>query len=309
MIKKWLGRRKKKKTNPDHRRKFLIEIVPAMVAVPVVGKSLFEATVATGSNIAVVPKEKPCDGVTLTEHGNTQIWTELASEIGKPPVTNIDEAMEVLRAFEADWKGRNDLANRLPLRSSFTIGDPKPYHVGWDSVDLRPAPEESCPALPPTIKNPGNVEAQLGDEFSLDFFAWNPHMDRMTCTASGLPPGIVFNSITNDLTGTPTVAGVFTPTITATTENEECGLESSEVFSFVVSEKEVSPPRYIMHVGRPMSISVEPNMLAHNLPFGMVMDCSSGCITGTPTRQGLWEISLISLNTGEYSVIDIEVYE
>lgn len=68
---------------------------------------------------------------------------------------------------------------------------------------------------PPVIVNPGTQTASVGVAVDITIGATDPEGDPITFSATGLPPGLSINPGTGRIAGTPTTAGTFASTITA----------------------------------------------------------------------------------------------
>lgn len=68
---------------------------------------------------------------------------------------------------------------------------------------------------PPVIVNPGTQTGSVGVAVDITIGATDPEGDPITFSATGLPPNLSINSGTGRITGTPTTAGNFPSTITA----------------------------------------------------------------------------------------------
>ena len=72
---------------------------------------------------------------------------------------------------------------------------------------------------PPVLTAPGNQTTVLGGTVNQQMQATDPNGDLLTWSATGLPTGLSINSASGLISGTPTVAGAFSPTITVTDGN------------------------------------------------------------------------------------------
>jgi len=68
----------------------------------------------------------------------------------------------------------------------------------------------------PSLTHPGNQTNARGESVSLALSATDPDSDPITFGAFGLPPGLTVNPTTGIITGTPTTAGTFNASVTAT---------------------------------------------------------------------------------------------
>lgn len=112
-------------------------------------------------------------------------------------------------------------------------------------------------------------------------------------TTGALPTGLTLNSATGAVTGTPTVVGSFSFTITATDSN---GLINHQTYGFTIAEPEItvtfaSPDgqQGQTYPSTPVTITGGTAPYIYELadaPAGLTINSSTGQISGTPTQQG-----------------------
>jgi hypothetical protein len=84
-----------------------------------------------------------------------------------------------------------------------------------------------------TVTNPGNQTGTVGTAASLQISATDSASGQtLTYSATGLPPGMTINASTGLISGTPTTAGTFTVTVTAT---DTTGAKGSTTFTWTIS--------------------------------------------------------------------------
>ncbi|MCW2538670.1 MAG: hypothetical protein JWN95_395 [Frankiales bacterium] len=111
-----------------------------------------------------------------------------------------------------------------------------------------------------------------------------------TWSVTGLPAGLAFSSSANAITGTPTAAGTWTPTLTVT---DFSGKSDTTTFNYVIA---LPPPPVITSattaIGKVGTVANVPNTKtggdgaitwsATNLPDGISINATTGAMTGTP---------------------------
>jgi len=133
-------------------------------------------------------------------------------------------------------------------------------------------------------------------------------------TASPLPAGLVLNSSTGAITGTPTAAAVTVVSLTAT---NAIGTSSPATVTITIAAAGIAPvitsattapgtvgtvftTYTITATGSPTSFTASP------LPAGLVLNSSTGAITGTPTAAGITSVVLTATNaTGTSSPVTV----
>ncbi len=120
--------------------------------------------------------------------------------------------------------------------------------------------------------------------------------------AAGLPDGLVVNTGTGAITGTPTVIGIFTATVSAT----NAGGTGSLTVTFTIN-----PPIPVItssldqtaHVGQDFNYQIVATNFptsydAQNLPPGLLVFTESGIIFGNPIFPGDFVATLFASNAG-----------
>ncbi|MES2736030.1 MAG: putative Ig domain-containing protein [Verrucomicrobiota bacterium] len=96
-------------------------------------------------------------------------------------------------------------------------------------------------ALPtaPVLTSPGPQSGVMGIAVTRPVTATDINQDVLTFSATGLPPGLTISPTTGIISGTPTAAGSYTPTVTVTDGNTA---PASASFSWVVNSTLVLQP-------------------------------------------------------------------
>jgi large repetitive protein len=121
----------------------------------------------------------------------------------------------------------------------------------------------------------------------------------LTLAASGLPAGMTFNAATGALGGTPSTAGAYAITVTATDAN---GLVGTAHFNGTingppsVSPTSIATPVFSRAYG-PVTVSATGGtapltLAAAGLPAGMTFNASTGALGGTPSAAGAYAITV-----------------
>jgi hypothetical protein len=156
----------------------------------------------------------------------------------------------------------------------------------------------------PAITSPSSANISQGQGFTYNITATqNPTIFG----ASNLPPGLTIDTLTGNISGTPTNAGSFLVPITATnnvgTGNATLTINISPqppiiVGSLAASGSANAPFSYtISALNNPTSFTAAP------LPPGLSLNTSTGQISGTPTVAGVTNVVLSATNAGGTSVV------
>ena len=148
--------------------------------------------------------------------------------------------------------------------------------------------------------------AVVGDQASVSGSAITPLPAAATDTSSTatvgysdggtLPPGLAVDPVAGTISGTPTTAGTYAVTITAT---DSAGYSATSSFTWTVTNivTVTAPPTPTATTGSPITPLTLPvtdssstativSWSATNLPPGLSFDDTTGTITGTPTTAG-----------------------
>jgi len=124
--------------------------------------------------------------------------------------------------------------------------------------------------------------------------------------ASGLPSGLSVNTSTGMISGTPSVSGPFSVTISATNS----GGTGSAILALTISTAALPPPPVItssLSATGAQNTAFSYQITATNsptsygvsgLPVGLSVNTSSGSISGTPTGSGTFNVTISATNSG-----------
>ncbi len=155
----------------------------------------------------------------------------------------------------------------------------------------------------PTVVSPGNQTSQTGVAVNLQIQTSDADGDSLSYSATGLPSGLSINANTGRISGTPTVAGNSTVTITVTDGQDSRNARFSWRVNAVTTNHPpvlTAPANQNGQVGGSVNLSVQASdadndtliYSATGLPSGLSINSSTGLISGTLNRAGSYTVTL-----------------
>ncbi|MEY4688203.1 MAG: hypothetical protein RIR76_2226, partial [Verrucomicrobiota bacterium] len=161
-------------------------------------------------------------------------------------------------------------------------------------------------ALAPLITSPGTASGNVGSLFSYVIDATNGPL--VTRDAVNLPPGLVVNPFTGEITGTPTAVGTTVAGLVAT---NGVGAGPVRDLSIVIGPSLSAPVvSGAMTVSAQVGVSFAYTITASGTPSSyeligapawMLLNTATGVVSGTPTAPGSIAVSAIARNAAGVS--------
>src|SRR5438128_1260104 len=152
----------------------------------------------------------------------------------------------------------------------------------------------------PVITSPTTATGQVGVAFSYQITASNGPI--ISYNATGLPAGLSVNTSTGLISGTPTTAGTYSVTISATnssgTGSATLTLTIKPPPPVITSATTASGTVGIAFSYQTTATNNPPIFNATGLPAGLTVNTSTGLISGTPTTAGTYSVTISATNSG-----------
>ena len=203
-----------------------------------------------------------------------------------------------------DITSGNNYTNNSPTKYAATAGYDMCSGIGVPNVQtlaqtLTPASQQA----PAFTDGPPPSTATVGTAYSFTYTASGSPAPTFSVTSGSLPTSLSLNSTTGVISGTPSVSGLFTGTVTA---SNGVGTATTQSFSITVDQSPAitnGPPPSIATVGTAYSFTYTASgspaptfsVTAGNLPTGLSLS-TAGVISGTPTASGLFTGTVTASN-------------
>lgn len=168
----------------------------------------------------------------------------------------------------------------------------------WFTISLRVEPNPFAPSLTGSGEIRGRVSVPFAYELSPSHSA-----DSFSVVQGSLPPGLIMNAITGEISGTPTTTGTFTATLQAENAN---GPGRAALYRFVIGPAPQVPVIFsetslTASLGASFSFTLEAlhaptSFTFSGLPSWLNQTGNTGHITGTPLAPGLYPFSAFATN-------------
>jgi type II secretory pathway pseudopilin PulG len=161
---------------------------------------------------------------------------------------------------------------------------------------------------PPTITNAGDQIGYVGLAVNLPLTASGGTLPRVW-SATGLPPGLSIAPGSSAVTGTPTTTGPYTPTVMVTDRENQTD-DLTFTWTIAANPALAAPADQTSRVGTAVSLPVTVTgghqpmaWSATGLPAGLLIDPSTGVISGNPTteQQTTQPVTVTAVDRGKQS--------
>jgi hypothetical protein len=165
-------------------------------------------------------------------------------------------------------------------------------------VTFTASPATGGPAGPPSITSALTASGTMGSSFSYQITATN---SPTSYGALVLPVGLSFNTVTGLISGTPTVSGATTVSLSATnsagTGTAGLALTIGAVAPSITSATSATQPVSSSFSYQITATNSPTSYGATGLPGGVTLNTSSGLIFGTPSSSGTYVVGLTATNS------------
>jgi hypothetical protein len=164
--------------------------------------------------------------------------------------------------------------------------------------------------VPDITNNPLTAAGTVGAAFTFTITATGT---PTSYAASGLPVGLVLNTVTGVITGTPALAGTAAVPLSATNAfGTDSATLSITIAAATVAPVITIPPTIPATVGAPITYVIVATGLptsytATGLPIGLTLNPLTGAITGTPTIPGTYTVVITATNAAGTSTVTFTI--
>lgn len=245
-----------------------ITLEAAAAAVPVVSYALWQGTQGLSFSKQIPATNAPT-GYTLAS-GNLPGGLSLNASSGLVSGTPV-----VSGNFSASFTASNAAGTSAPQTIGFVI----------------------APTTKPVINSALSANATMGAQFAYQITALN---SPTSFSATGLPGGLVLNTASGAITGTPTLYGTYAAKISATNANgtstQNLNVTVAPVLPSITNTGTAGGRAGFAFSYRIVATNAPRSFGVSGLPAGLTLNATSGIISGTPVAAGNATVTLSATN-------------
>jgi Glycosyl hydrolase family 48/Cellulose binding domain/Putative Ig domain len=231
-------------------------------------------------------------------------------------ITSADNTFLSIRPWYTSVSDYDEVQNYLNGGSAPEFN----YHRFWAEVEVATAfqafgylfpsvtpPTSATPTV--TVTNPGTQTGTVGSADNVQIQATDSATGKtFAYSATDLPIGLTINSSTGEITGSPTMAGSFTTTVTVNDGTSASSVNFDWTVGTTAANKVTvtNPGNQTGTVGTAASLQITATdsasgqtltYSATGLPAGLSISSTTGKITGTPTTAATSSVTVTATDT------------
>ncbi len=202
-----------------------------------------------------------------------------------------------------------DIVSGTSYSRVFSTAGTFPYHCFYHAAAYGMTGTVVVLAAPP-ITSPASATASLGSPFTYQIVA----VTATSYNATGLPSGLTVDTATGAIAGTPTASGPFSVSLTAS----NAGGPSTATLALTVDAPAAGSPAITSAATASgtagsaflytiTATNTPTSFAASRLPAGLIVNGSTGAITGTPSAAGTSDAAITATNASGSSTTTITV--
>jgi Glycosyl hydrolase family 48/Cellulose binding domain/Putative Ig domain len=231
-------------------------------------------------------------------------------------ITSADNTFLSIRPWYTSVSDYDEVQNYLNGGSAPVFN----YHRFWAEVEVATAfqafgylfpsvtpPASATPTV--TVTNPGTQTGSVGTADNVQIQATDSATGKtFSYSATDLPLGLSINSSTGEITGSPTMAGSFTTTVTVNDGTSASSVNFDWTVGTTTGNKVTvtNPGNQTGTVGTAASLQIQATdsasgqtltYSATGLPTGLTISPATGLISGTPTTAATYSVAVTATDT------------